>query len=74
MLNFDQVPTKVEKILHRGMRIHEAPGLPHRLETTHPSLSNPGRLMRLLCPVILVLLGPADFLGYQLMMSGTVAS
>ena len=74
MFSPDQVPTQVEGILHRGMRSRGALGLPHRLETTHPSLSNPGRLMRLFCSVIFILLRTVNRLGYQLTISDTGAS
>jgi len=74
MFSPDQVPTQVEKILHRVMRSHEALCLPNRLETTHPPLSNPGRLMRLVRSVIPILLRTVNRLGYQLKMSDTVAS
>ena len=74
MFSPDQVPTQVEKILHHGMRSHEALSLPHRLETTHPSLSNPGRLMRLFRPIIFILFSAVDRLWHQLPVSNAIAA
>jgi len=56
------------------MGSYKSLSLPHRLELTHPSLPYPGRLMRLLCPIVLVLFGTVDRLGYQLSMGDTIAS
>ena len=48
--------------------------LPYRLEPAHPSLSHPSRFMRLLGPVILILLGAVDRLGYQLTMRYSITT
>ena len=74
MLSSNQVPAEIEQVLHSSMCTQKPLSLTHRLESPHPSLSNPGRLMRLLCPVILILLRTVNRLGYQLTMSDTVAS
>ena len=73
MFSPDQVPTQVENILHRSMLSHEALGLPHRLETTHPSLSNPGRLVRLFSPVILILPSTVDRFRHHFPVSDRIA-
>ncbi len=56
MLSLDQVPSQIEQITHRSMGTQKPLSLPYRFELSHPSLSHPGRLMRLLGPIILVLL------------------
>jgi len=48
-------------------------GLPDRFEPTHPSLSNPGVLMRLLSPIILILFGTVDRVRNQFPMSNAIA-
>jgi hypothetical protein len=48
--------------------------LPDRFEPPHHSLPHPGRLVRLLCPIFLVLLGTLDRLGYRLTMRYAIAS
>ena len=45
-----------------------------RLKITHPSLSHPGRLVRLLRLIILILFKTADSLRNQLPMSDVIAS
>lgn len=69
-----QVPTKVEEILNSSMGSHEPLGLSHRFEPPHTSLPNPGRFMRLLGPIILILFGTMDHLRYQLSMCNTLAT
>ncbi len=49
-------------------------GLPDRFELAHPPLPDPGRLVRLLGPIILILLSVVDGLGYQLTMGNAIAS
>jgi len=68
------MPTEVEQIADRGMGTQKSLRLPGRLELTHPSLPDPGRLMRLLSPIILILLCTVDRLWYQLTMCNTIAS
>jgi hypothetical protein len=46
----------------------------NRFEFTHPPLSHPGRLMRLLCSIILILFSAVDRLGYQLSMSYAITA
>jgi hypothetical protein len=60
MLSTDQMPPQIEKVMDSSMGCHISLRLPHRLEspgcrTTHPSFSYPLRLVRLLCPFILIL-------------------
>ena len=47
---------------------HESLGLPGRLEPPHPPLPDPGRFMRLLGPIILILFGAVNRLGDQITM------
>jgi hypothetical protein len=46
------MPSKIEEIGDRCMSSQKSLSLPHRFEPTHPSLSNSGSLMGLLCPVV----------------------
>ncbi len=48
MLRPNHVTATIEQIGHGGMGVHEPMSLPNRLELPHPSLPNPGRLVRLL--------------------------
>ena len=45
MFGPNQVPAKIEQILHSSMSTKESLSLPDRLKLTHPSLSYPGRLV-----------------------------
>ena len=54
------------------MRVQKPLSLPNRLELSHPSFSNPGRLMGLLCPIILLLLSAVDRIGNLLAMGNTI--
>ena len=45
-----------------------------RFKTPHPSFSHPGRFMRLLGPVILILFSTVDRLRYQLSMHYAITS
>ena len=74
MLSPDQVPTQVEQITDSSMSTQESLSLPYRFELAHPSLSHPGRLMRLLCPIILILLSTVDRLRNQLPMGDSIAA
>jgi hypothetical protein len=49
-------------------------GLPARLEAPHPPFSHPGRLMGLLCPVILIMLSTVDRVRNQFPMSDAIAA
>ena len=42
------------------MHSHKPLRLPDRFELTHSPLSDSGRLVRLLCPIILILLSAVD--------------
>ena len=42
------------------MDIQESLRLPYRLELTHPSLPDPSRLKRLLCPTMLIQVSTVD--------------
>ena len=55
------------------MSSHESLSLPHRLELPRSSLPDPGRLMGLLCSIILTLFGTVNRHGYQLTVSYTIA-
>jgi hypothetical protein len=48
-------------------------GLPDRFELPHAPLSYPGRLMRLLCPIILILFSAVNRLGDQFPVSNSIA-
>ena len=66
--------TVLQELMDGSMRGNEALSLPGRLELTHPSLPYPGRLMRLLCEVILIPISTVDCLGHQLTMCHTIAA
>ena len=82
ILSPDQMPSQVEQVADRsracpalsGMGTQKSLRLTCRFEPTHPSLPNSGRLVRLLCPIILILLSTVDRLGYQLPMCDAVTS
>ena len=56
------------------MRVQKPLSLPYRLELSHPSFSNPGRLMGLLCSIILVLLSAVNRVGNQLTMRDSITT
>jgi hypothetical protein len=56
------------------MGSHKCLRLLHGLEAPHPSLPDPRRFMRLLCPVILILLSTVDRVWNQLAMSDPIAT
>ena len=60
MLGTEFMPTQVKQIGHSGMYTQKSLGLSDRLEPSHPSLSHPGRLVRLLRPIILILFSTVD--------------
>jgi len=70
----DLVPTKIEEILDSSMGSHESLSLDNRLELSHPSLPHPGRLMRLLCPIIGVLICHVHRLRDDLSMCDRIAA
>jgi hypothetical protein len=63
MFSANQMPTQIEEIRNRGMSTQKPLSLPYRLELPHPSLPDPGRLMRLLSSVIFIQLSAVDRLG-----------
>ena len=74
MLSADQVPAQIKYIFHGGMCTNESLSLPHRLESSHALLPHPGRLMGLLCLIILVLFSTVDRLWNQFPVSEAMAS
>jgi hypothetical protein len=56
------------------MSSHKSLSLPHRLEPPQPSLPYSGRLMGLLCPIILILFGAVDRIGNQLTMCDSITT
>jgi len=56
------------------MRGDEPLRLTDRFEPPHPPLPNPGRLMRLLGTIILILFGTVDRLRDQFPVSNTIAA
>ena len=72
MLSSNQVPAEIEQVLHSSMCTQKPLSLTHRLESPHPSLPDPGRLMRLFCPIILILFCTADHTRHQLSMRNTI--
>ena len=56
------------------MRGHESLSLPYRFESPHPPLPEPGRLMRLFGPVILILIGAVYRLGDEFTVSDPITS
>jgi hypothetical protein len=74
MLSSDPVPSQIEEIRNGGMGGHESLGLTHRLEPPHSPLSHPGRLVRLLGPVVLILLCTVDRFRDKLPMSDPITS
>jgi hypothetical protein len=60
VLSSDQMSAEIEQIGNRCMGTQESLSLPDRFESPHPALSYPGRLMRLLCSVVALLIGDLD--------------
>ena len=56
------------------MSTQESLSLPDRFELTHPSLPHPGRFMRLLGPVILILLITMDRVWHQFSMRHAITA
>ncbi len=65
MLSTDQMPPQIEKIMDSSMGCYKSLRLPHRLEPPHPSLPYPRRLVRLLCPIILILFSAMNHIRHQ---------
>ncbi len=74
MLSLDQIPSQVEQMTDSSMSCHKPLGLPRRFESPHSALPDSGRLMRLLYPTILILLGTVNRFRDHLSMSDTIAS
>ncbi len=74
VLRCNQVPARIEKVMDSGMRSDESLSLSYRLKSPHTSLSYPGRLVALLCPIVFILLGTVNNLGYQFPMGNTVTT
>jgi len=53
---------------------HKYLSLRYRVKFPHPPLSYAGRLMGLLCPIILILLSAMDRLRNQFLMSNAIAA
>jgi hypothetical protein len=66
VLSPNQVPTQIEQVTDSSVCTQESLSLLYRFKLTHTSLPYPGRLVRLLGPVILVPLGTVDRLWNQL--------
>ena len=60
MLSANKMSTQDEQIADSCMRVQKPLSLPNRLEISHPAFSNPGRLMRLIGTIILILLSTVD--------------
>ena len=58
----------IEQVLNSSMHGQKSLSLPLGLEPSHSALPYPGRFMRLLGPIILILLSTVDRLGYQFTM------
>ena len=74
MLSPDQLPTGVEEVSDSSMGTHKSLGLLDRFELPHTSFPNPGRLVRLFCPIVRILRRIMDDLRNQLSMSNAIAS
>jgi hypothetical protein len=70
----DQMPSKIEQIANCRMGTQESLSLLHRFESSHPTLSHPGRFMRLLRPIVRVSRRIVDYIRHQFSMGHTVAS
>ena len=56
------------------MSTQKSLSLSDRLEPSHHPLSNPGRLMGLLCPIILILFSAMNNIRHQLSMRNTITT
>ncbi|MFT4875131.1 MAG: hypothetical protein ACJARU_000110 [Congregibacter sp.] len=65
--------TKIEKIADRRISSQESPSLLYCLEPPHTSLRHPGRLMRLLCPIVGILAVVMNNVWHYFSMSNAVA-
>ena len=74
MLSPDQVPSQIEEIRYGSVGTSESLSLSHRFEPPHPPLSYPGRFMRLIRPIILIMLSTVDGLRDQIPVCDTIAA
>jgi|TARA_B110000238_G_scaffold180584_1_gene204707 hypothetical protein len=74
VLGSNQMTAPIEKVTDNSMSTRKSLSLAHRFEPPHPSLPYSGRLMGLLCSIILVLLSAVDRIGNQLTMRYTMIS
>jgi hypothetical protein len=65
MLSIDLVPTQAKQIGHSVMGTQKPLSLSDRLEPSHHPLSHPGRLMRLLCPIVGILRCIVDYVRHS---------
>jgi hypothetical protein len=56
------------------MCTQESLSLLHRFESSHPTLSHPGRFMGLLCPIIRILRSIVDYVRNQVSMSNAITA
>ena len=68
MLRPDEMPSQIEQITDGSVGTQKPLSLTYGLESPHPSLPHPGRLMGLLCSIILILFSAVDHIGDQLSM------
>ena len=60
MFSADFMSAQVKQVGNSGMSTEESLRLSRRLESSHPSLPHPSRLVRLLGSVVLILLSTVD--------------
>lgn len=68
------MPTKVEESGDSCMSTQDTLRLLGRLELAHPSLSHPGRLMRLFSPIIRILRSVVNDIWHQFAMGKAIAA
>jgi hypothetical protein len=68
-----KMPSQIEQIGNGSVSSKESSRLFHRFELSHPSLPDSGRLMRLLCPIILILFSAMNHIRHQLTVSNSIA-
>ena len=70
VLRTNQVCTQIEEVVYGCVSPEKSLSLPDRLESRnvgppHPPLSNPGRFMRLLSPIILILFSAMNDIWHE---------
>ncbi len=68
------MPSEIEEIGDRCMSSEKFLSLPDLFELSHPSLSNSGSLMGLLCPIISILACVMDNIWHQFPMSNAITT